>query len=123
MTGSIKHPRIRGASMTHPISHTAHGDAPLSAAKNPDPMAADGELAARHGDVLVGRSVTIDRSPEELYAFWRDFENLPRFMHSVHSVTIHDSLRSHWVIEAPAGTKVEWDSKITQDEPARLIAW
>ena len=109
--------------MTSPLSHTAHDDAPLSAAKNPNPMADEGELAPRHGDVLVGRSVTINRPREELYSFWRDFHNLPQFMHNVHSVMIKDQTHSHWVIEAPAGNTVEWDSQITRDEPGRLIAW
>jgi uncharacterized membrane protein len=109
--------------MTSPLSHTAHNDAPLSAAKNPNPLGADYELAPREGDVLIGRSVTIDRPREELYSFWRDFRNLPRFMHNVHSVTIKDPIHSHWVIEAPGGKTVEWDSKITQDEVGRVIAW
>ncbi len=109
--------------MTSPTSHTAHNDAPLSAAKNPNPMAENGELAPQPGDVLVGRSATINRPRQELYAFWRDFENLPRFMHNIHSVTITDDIHSHWVIKAPAGQTVEWDSKITHDEPGRLIAW
>ena len=107
--------------MTRPLSHTAHGDAPLSSAKNPDPEAAVRDPA--RGDVLVGRSVTIDRPREGLYSFWRDFNNLPRFMHNVHSVSVRDQTHSHWVIEAPAGKTVEWDSEITQDEPGRLIAW
>jgi uncharacterized membrane protein len=109
--------------MTSPLSHTAHDDAPLSAAKNPNPVAADTELAPRHGDVLIGRSTTINRPREELYSFWRDFKNLPQFMHNVHSVTIKDQIHSHWIIEAPGGKTVEWDSQITQDEPGRLIAW
>jgi uncharacterized membrane protein len=109
--------------MTSPLSHTPHDDAPLFAAKNPNPMAEAGELAPRHDDVLVGRSVTINRPREELYCFWRDFHNLPQFMHNVHSVTIQDQIHSHWVIEAPAGKTVEWDSQITRDEPGRLIAW
>jgi uncharacterized membrane protein len=109
--------------MTSPISQTAHNDAPLSTAKNPNPLALAGDLAARHGDALIGRSVTIDRPREQLYAFWRDFKNLPQFMHNVHNVTIQDPRHSHWIIEAPAGKAVEWDSEITQDEPGRLIAW
>jgi uncharacterized membrane protein len=109
--------------MTRQVSQTAYNDAPLSTAKNPNPAAAAGDLAPRHGDVLVGRSVTIDKPREDLYAFWRDFKNLPQFMHNIHSVTIQDELHSHWVIEAPAGKTVEWDSVITQDEPDRLIAW
>jgi uncharacterized membrane protein len=109
--------------MTSPLSHTAHDDAPLTAAKHPNPMAAHGELAAQRGDVLVGRSVTINRPREELYAFWRDFNNLPLFMHNVNTVTVKDRTQSHWVIEAPAGKTVEWDSQITRDEPGALIAW
>ena len=109
--------------MTSELFHTAHGDAPLSAAKNPDPLAADAELTPQRGDVLVGRSVTINRPRQELYAFWRDFNNLPRFMHNVHSVTVADRTHSHWIIAAPAGKTVEWDSEITHDEPGRLIAW
>jgi uncharacterized membrane protein len=112
--------------MSSQISNTAHDDAPLSAAKNPNPLAEAGDGGVgtpRHGDVLIGRSVTINRPREELYAFWRDFNNLPRFMHNVHSVSIQDQSHSHWVIEAPAGKTVEWDSKITHDDPGRLIAW
>jgi len=109
--------------MTSPLSHTAHNDAPLSAAKNPNPVVAGNELAPLHGDVLIGRSVTINRPRGELYSFWRDFKNLPQFMHNVHSVTIQDQIHSHWIIEAPGGKTVEWDSEITQDEPGRLIAW
>jgi uncharacterized membrane protein len=109
--------------MTRPLSHTAHDDAPLTAAKNPDPLAEKGELRAQRGDVLVGRSVTINRPREELYSFWRDFNNLPQFMHNIDSVTVKDGTYSHWTIQAPAGKTVEWDSQITRDEPGRVIAW
>jgi uncharacterized membrane protein len=109
--------------MANQISETAHHDAPLSAAKHPDPEALNGELAVHRGDVLVGRSVTINRPRQELYDFWRDFANLPMFMHNVQAVTITDATHSHWVIEAPAGRRVEWDAKITEDVPGSLIAW
>jgi len=111
--------------MSDSIARTAHDDAPLSAAKNPDitSLGAEPGLAPHSGDVLVGRSVTIDRPRQELYAFWRDFQNLPRFMHNVKSVSVLDARRSHWVIEAPAGKTVEWDSSVTEDQPGRLVAW
>jgi uncharacterized membrane protein len=110
--------------MADPISHTAHDDAPLSAAKSPNPMAVNGgQLDARKGDVLVGRSVTIDRPREALYSFWRNFENLPIFMHNIRSVSVIDKTRSHWVVEAPGGKTVEWDSTVTADQPGQLIAW
>ncbi|HEX5733034.1 MAG TPA: SRPBCC family protein [Blastocatellia bacterium] len=68
-------------------------------------------------------TVTINHSPDELYRFWRDFENLPRFMSHLESVRITGERRSHWVAKAPAGTTVEWDAEITKDIPGQLIAW
>jgi uncharacterized membrane protein len=109
--------------MAESISRTAHDDAPLSSAKSPNVEAANHGTDAQKGDVLVGRSVTIDRPREELYAYWRNFSHLPQFMHNIKSVTVLDTERSHWVIEAPAGKTVEWDSRLTADEPGRLIAW
>ncbi len=67
--------------------------------------------------------MTIDKAPEELYRFWRNFENLPRFMQHLQSVTVMDSIHSHWVANAPAGTSVEWNAEIINDRPNQLIAW
>jgi uncharacterized membrane protein len=75
------------------------------------------------GAVRVQKSMTIDRSPEELYRIWRDFDNLPRWMNHLKSVRATHENRSHWVARAPAGTTVEWDAEITDDRPNELIAW
>lgn len=71
----------------------------------------------------VLRTVTVNVPRTEVYAFWRDFENLPRFMKHLESVTVLDSKRSHWVAKAPAGANVEWNAEITSDVPGSLIAW
>jgi uncharacterized membrane protein len=71
----------------------------------------------------LNKSIIINSSPEELYQYWRDFENLPRFMHHLESVKVTGDGRSHWVATAPAGTTVEWDAEITEDRPNELIAW
>jgi uncharacterized membrane protein len=71
----------------------------------------------------VKKSLIINRTPEELYRFWRDFENLPRFMKHLESVRVTGDGRSHWVAKAPAGSSVEWDAEITEDRPNELIAW
>lgn len=73
--------------------------------------------------VHVEVSFTIDRPRRELYDFWRDFGNLPKFMQHLKSVTVQDDRRSHWVVEGPAGTAVSWDADIINDEPGELIAW
>jgi uncharacterized membrane protein len=71
----------------------------------------------------VRKSITLSRSPEEIYKYWRNFEQLPRFMNHLQSVTDLGGGRSHWVAKGPAGMSVEWDAQITHDEPNRLIAW
>lgn len=73
--------------------------------------------------IRVNRAVTINRPVEEIYRLWRDFENLPRFMSHLESVTVQDGKRSHWVASAPLGKKVEWDAEIINEEENRLIAW
>src|SRR6185295_14925275 len=55
--------------------------------------------------------------------FWRDFQNLPRFMPHLSSVRVDTAWQSHWVAQGPAGTTVEWDAEITDDRPDALIAW
>jgi uncharacterized membrane protein len=75
------------------------------------------------GAIRVTRSVVVNRSPEELYNFWRDLQNLPKFMYHLQSVQQTGERRSHWVTRGPAGTRVEWDSEITEDRPNELIAW
>ena len=65
----------------------------------------------------------VDGSPEDLFRFWRNFTNLPRFMDNLEAVTILDEDRSHWVAKGPAGTRVEWDATIHNEIEPELIAW
>lgn len=75
------------------------------------------------GPIQVEKSVAVNRSPEECYAFWRNLENLPRFMQHLESVRNLDDKRSHWVAKAPAGRTVEWDAEITEDRPNEALDW
>src|SRR5918994_1718642 len=73
--------------------------------------------------VPVEKVVTVNRSPEECYTFWRNLENLPRFMRHLESVEAIDDRRSHWIAKAPVGTTVEWEAEITEDRPSQMLAW
>jgi uncharacterized membrane protein len=73
--------------------------------------------------IRVDKSITIDKPVEEVYAFWRNLENLPKFMQHVHSVTALDNKRSHWISRAPGGKIVEWDAEINNEQPNELIGW
>jgi len=73
--------------------------------------------------VRVERTGTIDRSPEELYSYWRDFSNLPGFMHHLESVQVLDNKRSKWIAKAPLDAKVEWEAEIVEDKENEVLAW
>jgi uncharacterized membrane protein len=75
------------------------------------------------GIIRTKRSITIRRPVAEVYAYWRDFANLPRFMRHLESVTVTGEGLSHWVARAPAGKTVEWDAETTEDVPNERIAW
>jgi uncharacterized membrane protein len=75
------------------------------------------------GDHVVGRSVTINKPANELYAYFRDFAKLGTFMENVERVDVLDDKRSHWVVKAPGGKTVEWDARITDEREGELIAW
>jgi uncharacterized membrane protein len=75
------------------------------------------------GHTHVLKTIVINRTPEEAYRFWHNFENLPSFMRHLQSVQVTGDRRSLWRATAPGGRTVEWEAEIVQDEPNPLIAW
>jgi len=92
-----------------------------------------GVIADRHSDTRyklgggrgthVVEAVTVRRPISEVYRFWRDFENLPRFMRHLESVAMREEGVSHWVATGPAGMPVEWDARIINEVDNKLIGW
>ena len=78
---------------------------------------------AQDPSVPVRAVVTIHRPATEIYAFWRDFTNLARFMTHVRSVEVKDRLRSRWHASLSGVEELQWDAVITEDRPDHLIAW
>jgi uncharacterized membrane protein len=73
---------------------------------------------------LKGRtSITVNRPPEEVFRYWHDFTNLPKFMFHLEKVEPKGDKRYHWVAKAPLGRTVEWDAEVTEEIPNELIAW
>lgn len=73
--------------------------------------------------INVHKAITVNRPVEEVYQFWHDFQNLPRFMKHLESVQAAGEQRSHWRAKAPAGMTVEWEAELIEDRPNELIAW
>lgn len=74
-------------------------------------------------EITVFHATTINKPAPELYRFWRDLANLPRFMRHLRSVERIDDRRSRWRAKGPAGTTVSWEAEITEDTPDERIAW
>jgi uncharacterized membrane protein len=81
------------------------------------------DAEAAEPSIHVEKTITILTSPEQLYRFWRRFDNLPCFMWHVESVQTTGDGRSHWKVKGPLGTTFEWDAEITEDRENELIAW
>jgi uncharacterized membrane protein len=68
-------------------------------------------------------SVTIGKPVEEVFQFWRNFQNLPFFMKDLSDVQVLSDKKSHWTVEVKAGLKFEWDAVITDEIPGEMITW
>ena len=96
------------------------------AATGNDPVMAAAGLSGNSSaakPIFVEHSVVIDRPADQVYAYWRQLDNLPRIMSHLESVTVLDERRSRWVAKAPLGTHVEWEAEIVNDKPGERIGW
>jgi uncharacterized membrane protein len=73
--------------------------------------------------ITAERTVTVGRSCDEIYQFWKDPANMPRIMEEIESVNPLNEVRWHWKAKPMAGIQWEWDSEIMQDIPGRLLSW
>jgi len=106
------------------VHRALDSDAPLTAAVHQRDVAHEAaEARGWHEAALVGRTITVNRPRAEVYAFFRDFRNLARFMENVESVTSGDGRTSHWVLKAPGDRTVEWDSVLTEEVEGEALAW
>ena len=72
---------------------------------------------------MVDESITIRRTSADVFAFWRQLENLPQFFSHLESVTVRPDGTSRWVAKGPAGIAVQWDARVINEIENRLIAW
>jgi uncharacterized membrane protein len=88
---------------------------------------------ARHADTRaalagsrgfhVHESIRLEKPLDEAYRFWRNFENLPRFMTHLERVVDLGNGRSRWTAKAPAGMTVEWNAEIINEVENKVIGW
>jgi len=74
-------------------------------------------------DDRIDATITIQRPVEEVFAFYRDFRNLPRFLGDVVAVEPIDATRSRWTIVGPWGIRAHWTTRVTEERPNALIRY
>lgn len=74
-------------------------------------------------DSQARSNVLLSCSAEQAYQFWHNFENLPRFMNHVESVTVSGERRSRWTAIGPLGNPVKWEAETDADRPNEFISW
>lgn len=84
---------------------------------------AGARASAQSRDSITRSSILVNCSPSEAYQFWRNFENLPRFMRHLESVTVLDGNRSKWTAIGPLGTHISWYAEIVNERENEVIAW
>ncbi len=113
-------PVLGGSLILRGLSGTCPGYAALGMSTNCD---ADRKgVAAGHG-YKIEESVTVNKPAGDLFRFWRQLDNLPRFMDHLKEVRMLGGGKSHWVAEGPMGTSVEWDAEVVNERFGELIAW
>jgi uncharacterized membrane protein len=73
--------------------------------------------------IKLKRAVTVNASPEQLYAFWRKLDNLSVLFDNLVSVRVIDHTHSRWTLRVPGGMKLEWDAEITVDRKNEMVGW
>jgi uncharacterized membrane protein len=73
--------------------------------------------------VDVQKTINVNAPVEEVYAFWSDFENFPKFMSHIREVRSLGNGRSHWIVTGPGGVSVNWDAVVTRQEENKFLSW
>ena len=101
------------------LVYAALGGALLARVTTDQPLT---KLGDRRG-ILIEKTLHIDASVEEVFAYWRNLENLPQWMSHVREVRYQGGDRYHWVVDGPAGAPVEWDSELLNVAENREMTW
>jgi len=80
-------------------------------------------VGAGHRAIDLRKDIHVNAPPEEVFAFFRRFENFPRFMSHVRKVEPHGEGRWRWTVDGPANVPVSWEAEITRMIPDKVIAW
>ena len=88
-----------------------------------DAASPDREADGADDGLTVTRGVNVNRPVEELYRFWRDVSNVPRFSQRVHSIEVLDDRRSRWTASGPGGLSPSWEVELAEEREPEVLLW
>lgn len=80
-------------------------------------------IGAGRGAVTIHKIINVAAPVEQVFAFWSEYQNFPRFMSNVREVRETGEKQSRWAVAGPAGAPVEWNAIVTEYVPNRSIGW
>ena len=114
---------LGGALAYRGITGHCAGYAALGTSTAGGPDAAPNASRLYERGIHMVQAMSVQRPAQELYDYWHDLTNLPRFMENVVQITDHGDGSSHWIVKGPAGVRVEWDAEIIHDADGKTISW
>ncbi|MGC2854257.1 SRPBCC family protein [Novispirillum sp. DQ9] len=80
-------------------------------------------LSTLGGATVVRRAIHVDRPRAEVWRFWRDQENLARFMHTIQHIERRSETRYHWTVRGPLDMPLDWDCEVDATPENERVAW
>lgn len=71
----------------------------------------------------VTKEIIVNAPISQVFTFWKNFENFPRFMENIESVQVIGPELTHWKMKGPLSTSVEWDAETLYMEENKKISW
>lgn len=90
--------------------------------KDRSPLMQTASLPPRDENTIEA-SITIQRAVDEVFAFYRDFANLPSFLGDVMAIRQIGLATSQWTIQGPLGIRTTWNIRVTEERPNELIRY
>lgn len=105
------------------IGAVSGGGLLLARAATNEPVRYVTGVGAGANAVEIDKSIHIDAPVEKVWEVCEDYESFPTFMSHVHDVREEGDGLSHWKVDGPLGSCVEWDAEITELRPNEVLAW
>ena len=80
-------------------------------------------IGAGRRAIEVQKIINVAAPVADVFSFWANYQNFPRFMSNVREVRQTGDKQSHWIVAGPAGAPIEWDAVVTNYVPNESIGW